>query len=70
MDGGLFSELVLHGQAEMLALTDPDLRARHLGVVGPDGGLRVRAADEVRMAGFRDQTILGGRAGPRAPRQY
>ena len=62
-------EAVLDRDAQPLTPATPDYRARHLVVVGPDRGVGVRAADEVRTTGSCDQTILGGRGSPRVPRQ-
>ena len=67
VDGRLLGELVLDRDAETLALTDPDLRARNRAVVGPDGGLGVRGADEVRSPGTGNEVVVG-RGGLRATR--
>ena len=69
MDGRLLLELVLDGDAQTLALPNPDLRARDRAVVGPDGGLGYERADEVRPPRTGDQTKVCDRAGPSAPRR-
>ena len=48
VDGGLLGEPVLDGDLDALALAQPDLRARDHAVVGPDRGLGIGRADEVR----------------------
>ena len=71
MDGRLLRELVLDRDAETLALSYPDLRARNRTVVGPDGGLGVRARRRGASApdGRPDESLRSGQ--PSAPRpQY
>ena len=65
--GGLLLEPVLDHDPQALALTHPDLGARHRAVVRPDGGLRVSAPDEGRAAEPRDQTIARARVSPAGP---
>jgi hypothetical protein len=65
--GRLLVEAVLDDDAQALALAHPDLRARHRAVVGPDGGLGVRGADEVRAGRTCDEAVLDREAGPDRP---
>ena len=67
VDGRLLLELVLDRDADVLALAHPDLRARNRAVVGPDGGLRIRGADEVRSPGTGDEVIAWRSRRPTRP---
>ena len=70
VDGGLLGELVLDRDLDVLALAQPDLRARDRAVVGPDRGLGMGRADEMRAPRTSNEIVVGSIGAGRPDREH